>query len=53
MEDIVAEGMHQYQEDLASTADAVKREKDILEKIEKVVEKKLAKTKPAAKEGQA
>lgn len=53
MEDIVAEGMHQYREDLSSAAGAVKREKDILEKIEKVVEKKLAKTKPVVKEGQA
>lgn len=43
VEDIVAEGVHQYQEDLTSTADAVKREKDILEKIEKIVEEKLSK----------
>jgi hypothetical protein len=50
VEDIVAEGVHQYQEDLTSTADAVKREKNILEKIEKVVEEKLAKMKPAAGE---
>ena len=42
VEDIVAEGVHLYQEDLTSTADAVKREKDILEKI---VEEKLSKTK--------
>lgn len=48
MEDIVAEGVHQYQEDLTSTAGAVKREKDILEKIEKIVEEKLARMKPAA-----
>ena len=46
VEDIVAEGVHQYQSDLAATADTVKREKDILEKIEKVVEEKLAKIKP-------
>ena len=45
VEDIVAEGVHLYQEDLTSTADAVKREKDILEKIEKIVEEKLSKTK--------
>ena len=42
VEDIVAEGVHLYQEDLTSTADAVKREKDILEKI---VEEKLSKAK--------
>ena len=46
MEDIVAEGVHQYQKDLAATAETVKREKDILEKIEKVVEEKLSKMKP-------
>ena len=46
VEDIVAEGVHQYQSDLAATADTVKREKDILEKIERVVEEKLAKIKP-------
>lgn len=45
VEDIVAEGVHLYQEDLTSAADAVKREKDILEKIEKIVEEKLSKTK--------
>lgn len=45
VEDIVAEGVHLYQEDLTSTADAVKREKDILEKIEKIVEEKLSKAK--------
>ena len=53
VEDIVAEGVHQYQEDLTATADAVKREKNILEKIEKIVEKKLARMKPAAGEEQA
>ena len=53
VEDIVAEGVHQYQEELTSTADAVKREKDILEKIEKVVEEKLARMKPAAGEERA
>lgn len=46
VEDIVAEGVHQYQADLTSTADAVKREKSILEKIETIVEEKLAKMKP-------
>uniref|UniRef100_C6E4A4 YtxH domain-containing protein n=1 Tax=Geobacter sp. (strain M21) TaxID=443144 RepID=C6E4A4_GEOSM len=51
MEDIVAEGVHQYQSDLATTADTVKREKDILEKIEKMVEDKLAKMKPEQGEG--
>lgn len=45
VEDIIAEGVHQYQQDLTSTADAVKREKGILEKIEKIVEEKLSKMK--------
>ena len=45
VEDIVAEGVHQYQADLTSTADAVKREKRILEKIETIVEEKLSKFK--------
>ena len=50
MEDIVAEGVHQYQKDLAATAETVKREKDILGKIEKVVEEKLSKMKPEQEE---
>lgn len=49
-EDIMAEGVHQYQQDLAAAADAVKREKDVLEKIEKMVEEKLAKVKPKKEE---
>ncbi|SNB45502.1 hypothetical protein [Geobacter sp. DSM 9736] len=51
VEDIVAEGVHQYQEGLTATADTVKREKEILEKIEKVVEEKLAKMKSGQGEG--
>lgn len=53
VEDIVAEGVHQYQADLTATADVVKREKDILEKIEKIVEKKLGKMKSDKAEAQA
>lgn len=51
VEDIVAEGVHQYQQDLSATADAVKREKEILEKIEEMVEKKLNRHKAAEGEG--
>lgn len=51
VEDIVAEGVHQYQEGLAATADTVKKEKDILEKIEKMVEEKLARMKTGQGEG--
>jgi hypothetical protein len=43
---IYAEGVYQYQQDLSATAETVKREKDILEKIEKLVEAKLAKVRP-------
>lgn len=53
VEDIMAEGVHQYQEDLSASADAVQREKTILEKIEKVVEEKLARMKPAQGEESA
>lgn len=51
IEDIVAEAVYEYQKDLATTADAVKREKELLEKIEKLVEARLAKMQPAKKEG--
>jgi len=51
VEDVVAEGVHQYHSNLSATADSVKREKDILEKIEKLVEDKLAKIKPGQGEG--
>jgi gas vesicle protein len=51
VEDIMAEGVHQYQQDLSAAADTVKREKDILEKIEKMVEEKLSKMKPEKEEG--
>lgn len=51
MEDIVAEGVHQYHSNVSATADSVKREKDILEKIEKMVEQKLSKMKPEQGEG--
>lgn len=51
VEDIVAEGVHQYHSGLTATADTVKREKDILKKIEKMVEEKLAKMKPEQGEG--
>lgn len=53
VEDIVAEGVYQYQEDLTSSAEAVKREKEILEKLEKAVEEKLARMKAATGEEQA
>ncbi|WP_226377606.1 hypothetical protein [Citrifermentans bremense] len=51
VEDIVAEGVHQYHSNVAATADSVRREKDVLEKIEKMVEEKLAKMKTEQGEG--
>ena len=51
VEDIVAEAVYEYQRDLQAGADAIKREKEVLEKIEKLVEARLAKMQPAKKEG--
>jgi len=39
-EDIVAEAKHAYHKDLEATAEAVKKEKKILKKVEETVEKK-------------
>jgi hypothetical protein len=50
VEDIVAEAKHAYHKDIEATGEAVKKEKEILEKVEEVVEKKAAK-KRAKKEG--
>jgi hypothetical protein len=44
VQDVVAEGIYSYHQDLNDTAEAVKREKQILEKVEKLVEERLAKT---------
>ncbi|MBI5586224.1 MAG: hypothetical protein HY892_20635 [Deltaproteobacteria bacterium] len=49
VQDIVAEGIHHYQQDLASMGDTVKREKDLLEKLDKIVEERLAKIKAEQK----
>ena len=51
VEDIVAEGVHQYHSNLAATSESVQREKGILEKIEKLVDSKLAKMKSEQGEG--
>jgi hypothetical protein len=50
VEDIVAEAKHAYHKDIEATEEAVKKEKEILQKVEEVVEKKAAK-KRAKKEG--
>ncbi len=51
VEDIVAEGVHHYEKDLAATADTIKREKEILEKVERIVAERLSKMRPE-KEGE-
>jgi len=50
MEDIVAEGIYQYRQDVSDASDKLKREKDILEKVEKIVEAKLAKMRETSEE---
>lgn len=45
MEDIVAEAKHAYHKDLEATAETVKKEKEILEKVEKAVEEKISRKK--------
>jgi len=50
LEDIYAEGVHQYQQDLTTSTETVKREKDILERIEKLLETRLAKVRPGQEE---
>ena len=46
VEDVVAEAVFGYHKDLSATMDAVRREKELLEKIEKAVEKKLSRMQP-------
>jgi hypothetical protein len=43
VEDIVAEAKHAYHKDIEATEDAVKKEKEILQKAEEAVAKKAAK----------
>ncbi|HCC68506.1 MAG TPA: hypothetical protein DEP99_01265 [Nitrospiraceae bacterium] len=43
VEDIVAEAKYAYHKDLEASAEAVKKEKTILQKVEETVEKKIAK----------
>lgn len=52
MEDIYAEGVHQYHSNVAATSDSVKRERDILEKLDKMIDAKLAKMRPEPGEGE-
>ncbi|MBS3909424.1 MAG: hypothetical protein KGZ93_07340 [Actinobacteria bacterium] len=49
-EDITAEAIYAYHKELETTGDAIKKEKEILDKIEKTVEQKLAKRKPGKEE---
>ncbi len=45
VEDIVAEAKHAYHKDLEASAEAIKKEKKIIEKVEKEVEKRAARKK--------
>jgi len=45
VEDIVAEAKYAYYKDIEATEEAVKKEKEILEKVEKAVEKKISRKK--------
>lgn len=51
VEDIVAEAKHAYYKDLEATHEAVKKEKEILEKVEESVRKKVSRKK-TKKEGE-
>ncbi|WP_333654142.1 hypothetical protein [Dissulfurispira sp.] len=51
IEDIVAEAKHSYHKDLEASAEAVKKEKEIIEKVEQLVGKKMSRKK-AAREGE-
>ena len=50
VEDMVAEAVYEYQGELDAAADMAKREKELLENIEKIVGKKLAEMEPEKKE---
>lgn len=50
VEDIVAEAKHAYHKDIEATEEAVKKEKEILQKVEEEVEKKASRKKK--KEGE-
>lgn len=51
VEDIVAEAKHAYYKDLEATAGSIKREKEILERLEKTVEQKMAREKSGREGG--
>jgi hypothetical protein len=50
IEDIVAEAKHAYHKDIEATQESVKKEKEILQKVEEAVEKKVSRKKK--KEGE-
>lgn len=49
-QDVMAEGVHGYHQDQAALAEASKREEEILERVEKIVEERLAKIQTEQKE---
>jgi len=50
IEDIAAEAKHAYHKDIEATEESVKKEKEILQKVEEAVEKKASRKKK--KEGE-
>jgi hypothetical protein len=50
VEDVVAEAVFSYHSDVAATAEAVRREREILDKLERIVESKSARMQPENKE---
>ncbi len=50
VEDVVAEGVFSYYSDTAAASDAVKREQELLDRIEKIVEERSASAKGEKKE---
>lgn len=52
IQDVVAEAAYRHHRDLTATAEAVKREKELLEKVEKLVDARLERTPAGKKEEQ-
>lgn len=51
VEDVVAEAKHAYYKDLEATAGSIRREREILERLEKTVEQRMSRQKPKKEEG--
>lgn len=51
VEDIVAEAVYEQEKEAGDAADTAKREEELLKKVEKMVEERLAKIESESKEG--